>query len=297
MRWNFLNTKIGLALGGGAAKGIAHIGVLKAFEEQRIPISYLSGTSVGAIIASYYAFGKNYDDFLALANKLNYKDTISLTIPKKGFFSTKSIREMIIKDLGDVNIEDARIPLAICTTDISTGEQVVFYKGNLADALCASVCVPGAFIPQVIDGRTLVDGGITENVPVSPLEDMGAGIIVAVDLNGVQKYQEPDDTFAIISNAMDIAIDLRTREQIQDADIILSLDLSKYNRLDNSKCIKELINEGYGPMTQNLSSLTWYRRASYIEFFKKLIIETIPFKVPKVISNLYKEKLAKISIK
>ncbi|EPZ49404.1 phospholipase, patatin family [Bacteriovorax sp. BAL6_X] len=297
MRWNFLNTKIGLALGGGAAKGIAHIGVLKAFEEQNIPISYISGTSVGAIVASYYAFGKNYNDFLSLAKKLNYKDSISLTIPKKGFFSTKSIREMLIKDLGDVNIEDAKIPLAICTTDISTGEQVVFYKGNLADAVCASVCVPGAFVPQVINGRTLVDGGITENVPVSPLEDMGAGIIVAVDLNGVQKYQEPDDTFAIISNAMDIAIDLRTREQIEDADVILSLDLSKYNRLDNSKCIQELINEGYEPMTRNLSSLTWYRRASYLEFIKKLIIETVPFKVPKVISNLYKEKLTKISIK
>ncbi len=297
MRWNFLNTKIGLALGGGAAKGIAHIGVLKAFEEKKIPISYISGTSVGSIVAAYYAFDKSYDDFLNLAKKLNYKDTISLTIPKKGFFSTNAIREMILKDLGDVKIEDAHIPLAICTTDIATGEQVVFYKGSLVDAICASICVPGAFIPQVIEGRTLVDGGITENVPVSPLEDMGAGIIVAVDLNGVQKYQEPDDTFAIISNAMDIAIDLRTREQIEDADIILSLDLSRYNRLDNSKCIEELIEEGYRPMTESLSELFWYRKASYIEFIKKLFVEFVPFKVPKVISRIYKEKLARITIK
>lgn len=297
MRWNFLNTKIGLALGGGAAKGIAHIGVLKAFEEKRIPISYLSGTSVGAIIAAYYAFDKKYEDFLKLADKLNFKNTISLTIPKKGFFSTKSIREMIIKDLGDVRIEDALIPLAICTTDIATGEQVIFHKGSLADAICASICVPGAFVPQVIDGRTLVDGGITENVPVSPLEDMGAGIIVAVDLNGVHKYQEPDDTMAIITNAMDIAIDLRTRDQIADADIILSLDLSKYNRMDNSKCIEELVNEGYHPMKERLASLFWYRHVSYIEFVKKLIIEFIPFKIPKAISRLYREKLARISIK
>lgn len=297
MRWNFLNTKIGVAFGGGAAKGIAHIGVLKAFEEKNIKISYVSGTSVGAIVASYYAFGKNYEDFQELAKKLNYKDSISWTIPKKGFFSTKSIREMIIKDLGDVNIEDAQIPLAICTTDISTGEQVIFHRGNLADAICASVCVPGAFIPQVIEGRTLVDGGITENVPVSPLYKMGAGIIVAVDLNGVQKYQEPDDTFAIISNAMDIAIDLRTREQIQDADIILSLDLSKYNRLNNSKCIEELINEGYRPMIDSLSSLSWYRNANYLEFLKKLIIEFLPFRTPRVISNIYKKKLSQIFIK
>ncbi|AYF43594.1 MULTISPECIES: patatin-like phospholipase family protein [unclassified Halobacteriovorax] len=297
MRWNFLNTKIGVAFGGGAAKGIAHIGVLKAFEEKNIKISYVSGTSVGAIVASYYAFGKNYEDFQELAKKLNYKDSISWTIPKKGFFSTKSIREMIIKDLGDVNIEDAQIPLAICTTDISTGEQVIFHRGNLADAICASVCVPGAFIPQVIEGRTLVDGGITENVPVSPLYKMGAGIIVAVDLNGVQKYQEPDDTFAIISNAMDIAIDLRTREQIQDADIILSLDLSKYNRLNNSKCIEELINEGYRPMIDSLSSLSWYRNANYLEFLKKLIIEFLPFRIPRVISNIYKKKLSQIFIK
>lgn len=297
MRWNFLNTKIGVAFGGGAAKGIAHIGVLKAFEEKNIKISYVSGTSVGAIVASYYAFGKKYEDFKDLAKKLNYKDTISWTIPKKGFFSTRSIREMIINDLGDVNIEDANIPLAICTTDISTGEQVIFHKGSLADAICASVCVPGAFIPQVIDGRTLVDGGITENVPVSPLQRMGAGIIVAVDLNGVQKYQEPDDTFAIISNAMDIAIDLRTREQIEDADIILSLDLSKYNRLNNSKCIEELVEEGYRPMTDSLSSLSWYRHANYLEFIKKLIIEFIPLKIPRIISSTYKKKLSQIFIK
>lgn len=297
MRWNFFNTKIGLALGGGAAKGIAHIGILKAISEQETPISYLAGTSVGAIVASYYAFGKSIEDLESLATKLNYKDSISLTIPKKGFFSTKSIREMVIRDLGDVNIEDAKIPLAICTTDIATGEQVVFYRGKLADAICASVCVPGAFIPQVIDGRTLVDGGITENVPVSPLEDMGAGIIVAVDLNGVQEYQEPDDTFAIISNAMDIAIDLRTREQIEDADVIISLDLSKYNRMDNSKCIDELIDEGYRSMLEAFSSVSWYRHASYLEFIKKLIIEFIPLKIPKAITRLYKEKLSRISIK
>lgn len=297
MRWNFLNTKIGVALGGGAAKGIAHIGVLKAFEEKDIQISYLSGTSVGAIVASYYAFGKRYEDLKELAKKLNYKDSISWTIPNKGFFSTKSIREMVIKDLGDVNIEDSQIPLAICTTDISTGEQVILRKGSLADAICASVCVPGAFIPQIINGRTLVDGGITENVPVSPLYKLGAGIIVAVDLNGVQKYQEPDDTFAIISNAMDIAIDLRTREQIEDADIILSLDLSKYNRLNNSKCIDKLIEEGYIPMTDSLSSLSWYRHANYIEFIKKLFVEFLPFKIPKVISNTYKKRLSQIFIK
>lgn len=183
MKLNPFNTRIGLALGGGAAKGIAHIGVLKAFEEEQIKIHCISGTSAGALIASYYAFGRPAESILSICSTLNLSKIINFTFERGGLFSTNAIREMIHRDLGDVRIEDAEIPLAICATDIETGEQLIFREGNLADVVCASMAVPGLFVPVEIDGRILVDGGLVENVPISPLAKMGAGITVAVDLS------------------------------------------------------------------------------------------------------------------
>ena len=134
MRWNPLNTRIGLALGGGAARGIAHVGVLKALEENHIDINCIAGTSVGALVGSYYAFGQPVDQIMSIGSTLNLTKMINLTLKKGGLFSTEAIRQMVRRDLGDRNIEDAEIPLAICATDIETGEQVLFQKGNLEAA-------------------------------------------------------------------------------------------------------------------------------------------------------------------
>jgi NTE family protein len=297
MKFNPLNTQIGLALGGGAAKGIAHIGVLKAFEEENIKIDYLSGTSVGALIASYYAFGKSVDEIMHVGRDLNIKRVIHFTLKKRGFFTTSAIREMVLKDLGDVQIEDALTPLAICTTDITTGEQVIFQKGSLVDAICASVAVPGLYIPVEINGRMLVDGGITENVPISILEKMGAGITIGIDLNGVSKYPHPQDFVQVMGNAFDIAIDLRTRDQLKDADICLSLDLSKYSRFDNTEYVDELLREGYVPMKKKIKKLLWYKRTNLIQYSIKLFKEFVPLKLPKYVKSFFNKHLKSINIK
>lgn len=297
MKYNPFNTKIGLALGGGAAKGIAHIGVLKAFEEENVDISYISGTSVGALIASYYAFGVSINQINKIAKDLTMKKVIHFTMKKRGFFSTHQIKEMVLRDIGDVRIEDSKIPLAICTTDITTGEQVVFQKGKLADAVCASVAVPGLYTPVEINNRLLVDGGITENVPISVLEKMGAGILVGVDLNGVKKYPYPDDMMAVMGNAFDIAIDLRTRDQLKKCDITLSLDLSDYSRVDNSHRAQELFEEAYYPMKRKIKTLLWYKRTNYFQYALKLFLEFVPLKVPKGIQELYQKGIDSINIK
>lgn len=282
MKWNPFNTKIGLALGGGSAKGIAHIGVLRAFDEEEVKIHCLSGTSVGALVASYYAFGKSIDEIWEVGKKLSLQKVVNFGLQKKGFFTTDSIRQMIHRDLGKVNIEDAKIPLAICTTDITTGEQIIFTEGDLATAVCASVAVPGLFAPVTIAGRDLVDGGITENVPISALEKMGAGILVGIDLNGVKSYPRPNDLMGVIGNSIDISIDINTRRQLKEADIVLSLDLSKYNRLDNSDRAEELYNEGYYPMKRKISRLLWYKRTNYFQYLWKVIKEFNPIKIPHI---------------
>jgi len=289
MKWNVFNSKLGVALGGGGARGIAHIGVLKALEESNISISYISGTSIGALVASYYAFGKSLSDIKEIGKNLNFTSVIGFSLHKKGIFSTKSIESMILRDLGNVNIEDAIIPLSICTTDISTGEQVVLRKGNLAKAVCASTAIPGVFIPIEIGNRILIDGGISENVPISLLDKMGAGITLGINLNGSQSYPPPKEMISIMSNAIDIAIDLRTKDQLQKADFVISLNLERYSRLDNSKQFEDLYNEGYQHTQKKINELFWYKKIRLAFYLKKLYLAIIPFKMPNVFT-WWKEK-------
>ncbi|GGE55245.1 patatin [Streptosporangium jomthongense] len=285
MKLNPFNTRIGLALGGGAAKGIAHIGVLRAFEEEQIRIHCISGTSVGALVASYYAFGRPAESILSIGSTLNLSKILNFTLERGGLFSTQAIREMIHRDLGDCLIEDAKTPLAICATDIETGKQLVFRKGNLAEAVCASMAVPGLFVPVEVDGRILVDGGLVENVPISPLEKMGAGIIVAIDLSHVRRYPKPDDTFDVISNAINIAIDFNTRKQLKKADIVVPLDLSRYSLTNNAKCIEELYMEGYHPMKKKIHRVLWYKRVNIVRYLLKAVRSLLPLKVPEIIKD------------
>lgn len=285
MLYNPFNAKIGLALGGGAARGIAHIGVLKALKERNVPVEYISGTSIGALIGAYYAFGKSPEEIEELIPELNFRKILNLTLPRKGFVSTDKIKSMILRDIGDVRVEDAKIPLAIVATDIQSGEQFVFKKGPLTTAICASVCVPGIFIPVEYQGRTLVDGGLTENVPISPLEDMGAGLTIAVNLNGVRQYPEPEDIISILGNAMDIAIDKRTNKQLEEADFVISMDLSRFTRLDNSQKAHELVDVGYDYAAEIIEKIFWYRRTKLYQFAKKLFFELLPLKIPRLFSG------------
>ncbi|MCR8913374.1 patatin-like phospholipase family protein [Marinobacter panjinensis] len=286
MKLNPFNTRIGLALGGGAAKGIAHIGVLKAFEEEQIRIHCISGTSVGALVASYHAFGRPAESILSICSELNLSKILDFTLKRGGLFSTNSIREMIHRDLGDCRIEDANIPLAICATDIETGEQLIFRNGNLADAVCASMAVPGLFVPVEIDGRILVDGGLVENVPISPLAEMGAGIIVAVDLSHVGRYPKPEDTLDVISNAINIGIDFNTRKQLKKADIAVPLDLSGYSLTNNADRVEELYLEGYRPMKKKIRQVLWYKRWNVVISLIKAAGALLPFKVPEILKGL-----------
>lgn len=292
MKLNPFNTRIGLALGGGAARGIAHIGVLKAFEEEHIPIHCISGTSAGALIASYYAFGRPAESILSVCSTLNLSKILNFTLERGGLFSTKTIREMIHRDLGDCLIEDAKIPLAICATDIETGEQLIFRKGNLADAVCASMAVPGLFVPVEVDGRILVDGGLVENVPISPLASMGASITVAVDLSHVKRYPKPEDSFDVISNAINIGIDFNTRKQLKKADIAVPLDLSHYSLTNNADRVDELYMEGYRPMKKKIRQVLWYKRMNLVVNLIKAAEALLPFKVPDILKDLKRNAFA-----
>ncbi len=235
---------IGLALGGGAARGAAHIGVLRALQEHGFKPDYIAGTSIGALVGGLYAFGVDLKDLREAAQKLSWMDLAGATLSRFGLLKNQELGRLVERFVGDQRLEDAPIPFAAVATDIRSGEAVVLKEGRLIDAILATTAIPGVFVPAELDGRMLVDGGLVENVPLSPLRAMGAEVLVAVNLNGAQRYDEPESVIDIILNAMDIAIDTTTRSQLEAADVLISMDLSAYSRSDSSD-VRELVAEGY----------------------------------------------------
>jgi NTE family protein len=172
--------KIGLALGGGFARGVAHVGVLKVFEEEGIPIDYIAGTSSGAVIAAMYSSGVCAKELEEVAALLRFSDFARLTISRLGFWTTEPMIGLLKKILKVHTFEELRIPLAVAATEFSTGDSVVFTEGPLIDALRASCAYPGAFLPVNVNGRLMVDGLLAHPVPTTPLKQMGADKVVAV---------------------------------------------------------------------------------------------------------------------
>ncbi|HKJ39923.1 MAG TPA: patatin-like phospholipase family protein [Anaerolineales bacterium] len=238
------NKKIGLALGGGAILGAAHIGVLKALEEFEISIDYISGTSIGAFIGTLYAFGKSPDEIDKIVVDLNWLDISKISFSQHGLLSNQGLAKLIHDEFGDINFKDANIPLAIVTTDIFNGEKVVLKEGNVSIAVMASTCIPGIFAPIDYQDKLLVDGGIVENVPVSPLREMNADYIIGVDLTTTHLKIMPDNMIAVLLNTFDIAFKYQSKIQMLDAEVLLALDLSQFNLFDR-KQIPALIEKGY----------------------------------------------------
>ncbi len=245
---------LGLALSGGAVLGCAHIGVLKAFDEAGIRVTHLAGNSMGALIASFYAFGLTGTEIEGIAEELRWPDITKLSPPKLGFFSQEKLQKTLRKHLGDVRVEDASIPLAMVATDISSGEKVVMTEGDLAVAASASACFPGIFIPVERDGRLLVDGGLVENLPLSPLQAWDVDRIVAVDVFLGMTLHRPTKMLDLIKNAVDIVLVQAARAEVGKADVLIAPDLDTFSSTE-LKDIPALIEEGYRATQEVLDQL------------------------------------------
>ncbi len=246
--------KVGLALGGGAVLGAVHVGVLKALEEFEVEIKAISGTSAGAIVAALYAFGKSAKEIEKIVVEFEWKKLSSLTLSKYGVLSNEKIGEIIKHNIGDKKFEDANIPLGMTATDITTGEKIILDKGNVSDAVTASTCIPGIFVPVEIEGRFLVDGGIVENVPLSFLKEKDIDFLIGVDLVPEHSYKKPENVIEVLYNSFNFLVKANKKNQIKDADLIIKPDLSAFNAVDMSK-IKDLIQIGYDETKKIIKNL------------------------------------------
>lgn len=232
--------KIGLALSGGAALGAAHIGVLKSFRDHGIFIGCISGTSAGAIYAAHHAFGVPIEKIEERVEKLTWLKMSNPSRSKMGLAKNEKLGKFLEDLLGPVNIENAKIPLAIVAMDIKNGKKTVLRRGSLSRAVMASACIPGMFVPVRFGNSQLVDGGVVENLPLSALDEFKPDLKIGVNLMRWAAYKEPKNMAEVFLSAIEIMI----CQQNINSEILIEPHLEKYNPLDFRNA-KELIAEGY----------------------------------------------------
>ena len=199
-----MEPKIGLALGSGGARGFAHLGVIKVLSDAGIPIHLIAGSSMEALVACFYGAGIDLDRLYKFSTAFKRKYFLDFTVPKMGFIQGKKVKELIRFFTHGKNIEELSIPIAVVATDLITGEKVVFTEGPAAEAVRASISIPGIFVPEKYQGRLLVDGGVTDRVPISVAKEMGADIVIAVDVSRVKQNAEITSIYDVIMQSIDI---------------------------------------------------------------------------------------------
>lgn len=215
--------RVGLALGGGAARGFAHVGVIRLLEQEGIPIDCVAGTSAGSLVGAAYAAGFQPQDLLNMALGLRWRDLARFAWSRRGLVSFEKLERWLIDTLGDLAFADLQIPYAAVAADMATGEQVVLKTGRLARAVRASCSVPGIVIPAEIDGRLLSDGGVINNLPISVVRQLGADVVIAVGL-GAPPGRYPKNALQMGVAALDYLL-MRAGDDPATADVHLAVPM------------------------------------------------------------------------
>ena len=266
--------KVGLALGGGGARGLAHIGVLKVLERENIPIDLITGTSMGAIIGGVYALKKDISAIEKIAEKYSKISEFNIDFSfsekerkdkpfflkkmsdflKRGYMLNLELRKKyindgeglkkIIKDLvGDKAFTDTKIPFAAVAADLVKGEKVIIRKGKLFDALLASASIPGMFPPVILDKKILVDGGIVDVVPIEAAQSLGASFVIGVNVSQtLKKRVEFDNAVEIFFRSDSITSSELRKLQLSFADVVITPKVGRFHWSDFSKpeqCVRE----------------------------------------------------------
>lgn len=240
-----MKVKIGLALSGGAARGIAHIGALKALKEAQIPIDMIAGASSGALIGALYASGLNIETIESVALGLKWREFADFTLPKMGLISGKGIEEFVSEHTKAKEFGELKIPLAIVTTDLITEKEVVFKEGPLARIVQASCSIPGVYTPVKYEDMLLVDGGVVNILPTNVLRRMGADFVIGVDVNTRATIGlEPKNVFQVILQSWDVISRQGAERARKDADIIIYPEIGDISKMDLKRA-RELLQAGY----------------------------------------------------
>jgi NTE family protein len=245
---NLNRPRVGLALSGGAARGMAHIGVLRAFEENSIPIDAIAGASAGALIGGLYAAGLSVAQLEVMARKFRWRHMGRPGFSRLGLQSNAPMEKFLRANLPVTRFEDLRIPFAALATDLVNGTAVVMRdSGDLPFAIRASVCLPAFYVPvRDPEGKLLVDGGLVANLPISYTRDLGADIVIAVDVgaDGAKFMSQPRTALGVLTQVFVAVERIVSQQQAPAADLIIAPKVG-HIRWDQSRRADELVKIGY----------------------------------------------------
>lgn len=235
---------VGLALGGGAARGAAHIGVLKVLAEEGIHVDRVAGTSVGSVVGAAFCAGLSWQKILERARRIDWPDIASLALPRRGLLRMDRFEGLIRDTIRVRDFRELAIPLSTVAVDLTSGRQVVFDTGPIARAVRASCSVPGVFEPVLEGEGVLVDGGLLNEVPADVVRRMGADVVLAISLTADRRHDAPPrNVLDIIYYSFDILLAARTQESLKAADIVVAPQLAGFAYRD-LKRIDELVDRG-----------------------------------------------------
>ena len=276
--------KIGLALGGGGARGLAHIGVIKILEQAEIPIDFIAGTSMGALVGGWYAATKDIKSLENLFLSIKRKDVASfpeMILRKLDYpFKNKAIIDFLNAGLKEKKIEDCQIPFRAIATDAETGEEVVLKEGSLIEAIKASTALPVILKPVKINKKTLADGGLVNLVPADIVKENGMDVVIAVDVSKGWVYSSENrisikKAASIISNVIDSLQYQITKKILEKADIILKPMVSNYDVFDFEHA-KDIIFQGEIETKNHLKEIQ-QKTGIYKEIPKTILEKMIDF--------------------
>ena len=237
--------KIALVLGGGSAKGFAHVGVIRALEQEKIPIHMIVGTSVGSLIGAIYASNPDSFELEWKAFKIERNDVLdpSLIYSKFGPVQGVRLENFVDQTVKTKRIEDTRIPFYPIATDLNTGETIVLEKGSVAKAVRASSAIPGIFVPVTFDNRVLVDGGVTNNIACDVAKSKGADIVIAVNISRDIREANINSLIDIVGQSAAIMMHEASKNKLQHADIVIEPNTKGVDMFDFTQK-KFLMDEG-----------------------------------------------------
>ncbi len=248
--------KLGLALGGGAARGFAHIGVLQVLEEEGIKPSLVVGTSAGSVVASFYASGKTGQQLQWLADTMDETQFTDWANPfsGRGILRGEALGKYINSQLNGMKIEDMKLPLGIVATDLRTGDGILFRRGDVATAVRASSAVPSVFEPVQIAGKDYVDGGLVSPVPVRYARQMGADLVLAVDISSRPEDAKTSDMLKVLLQTFSIMGKSISQLELAQADVVVRPALPDIGSTEFS-ARKKSIEAGRAAMKQAMPQL------------------------------------------
>lgn len=247
----------GLALGGGAARGFAHIGVLKALDEAGLKPAFVAGTSVGSLIGALYCAGLSWQQIWQEAEDLDWPDLVKVTMPTMGLVNPDRLEARVDRLVGGKTIEELPIPFQAITVDLVSGSETIMTHGPIGRAVRASCSIPGIFTPLDDGNRLLADGGIVNNLPTRQVKQMGAGFVISVDIAycGWDHQRKPSNLLEVLFASTFIFMSSTGAQGRSMSDLLVVPDLADFSFHDMSHK-QEMLELGYQAMQPHIKSLT-----------------------------------------